>query len=158
MTISENQIITLLTVCATMLTAAVGLLGYFVGRQQAKTERLRLRHELYDRRMKIFRATMELLVHVVRKSNINLPELLEFNAATNESYFLFGREIYDYLFELHCKAADLDSAHVQLHDSNPVLGEERGKVIKDKTELVKWFGKQFDIAREKFAQHMSLHE
>jgi len=141
-----------------MITVFVALLGYAAGRYQAKTERLRLRHELYDRRMKLFRGVMVLLSHVLQQGKVDLPQIFEFNAATQESYFLFGKDIYEYMRTLHVRAVDLRTVGQKLAQQSLPVGEERSRLADNESELLKWFGEQFDVAREKFSKHMSLAE
>lgn len=143
---------------ATLLTALVGLLGYLVGRYQARTDRLKLRHDLYDRRMALVTATMEFIAGIVREGNTDFPKIVMFNRATQESYFLFGTEVHDYLHEMHKKAVDLMSLNKKLHHTALPIGEERSDAADEVCKLSVWFGDQFDVARRKFAKHMSLVE
>lgn len=142
----------------TMVTVLIALLSYAAGRYQARTERLRLRHELYDRRMKLFRGVMTLLSHILREGKIDLPQIFEFNVATQESYFLFGKDIYEYMRTIHVRAVNLRGLSQKLETSNLPVGEERSRIAKEDSELLKWFDDQFDAAREKFARHLSLAE
>jgi hypothetical protein len=45
-----------------------------------------------------------------------------------------------------------------LAQENLPVGEERSRLSHEDGELLKWFDDQFDVAREKFAKHMSLAE
>lgn len=145
-----------------LVTALVGLIGahwgYCVGKDQANIERQKLRHDLYDRRMTIVRATMEFIAGIVHEGKTDWPRIVEFNRATQESFFLFGSEIHDYLHEMHKKAVDLMALNEKLHHINLPIGKERTEAAHENAKLAIWFGDQFDEARKKFAKHMSLTE
>ena len=111
---------------------------------------------MFDRRYEIFLSTTELISHIVRKSDVDVQTLFKFLADTNKSYFLLGKEIHAYLGELYDKGVDLDSKREQFQDLPG--GEERSRLIKEQVELVKWFSRQFEVAREKFSKHLSLDQ
>jgi len=152
---SNELFIGLLTCLVGLIT---GLLGYRVGKDQANIERQKLRHNLYDRRMVIVRATMDFIAGIVREGNTDWPKIVEFNRATQESYFLFGEEIHEYLREMHKKAVGLMSLNTKLHHTSLPIGKERTEAADELAKVSIWFGDQFDAARNKFAKHMSLAE
>lgn len=148
----------LLGLVAPLVALLSAWLGYRVGNDQTKIERQKLRHDLYDRRMTIVRATMEFIAGIVREGNTDWPKIVEFNRATQESFFLFGAEMHGYLHEMHKKAVGLMSLNQKLHHTNLPIGKERSEAADELAKLSIWFGDQFDEARKKFAKHMSLAE
>jgi hypothetical protein len=68
---------------------------------------------------------MEFLGHILREAKIDLPQILEFNLAVEESYFLFGAEMRDYLWQLHLKAVELRKLISQ--QSALLMGTERNE-------------------------------
>jgi hypothetical protein len=150
------------TIIAALLGALVALLAawlaFIPSKSQAKTERLRLRLELFERRIKIFQEVNTLITHILSKANIDEERILKFNRETNESYFLFGKEIYNYLWELHCKAVNLKSLNLKLDEPNLTYGQERRETAEALGKLLEWFADQLAISFEKFGKHMSLNE
>jgi len=98
------------------------------------------------------------LACIMRNSKASDLEMITFLQKTRESYFLFGRDIGDYLDTLYKKSVDLQCQNTMLHDaaSNVPVGEERSRLAHEKGELTKWFSKQFLVARENFSKYMRL--
>jgi hypothetical protein len=91
---------------ASFLSVAVGLYAVSVATRQSKTAEENLRHELFDRRFKIWESTNEaVLAHTdvisaltVEQFNLGEwthPTLARFAAARREAQFLFGDEVLD---------------------------------------------------------------
>jgi hypothetical protein len=143
-------------VFSALLTPLLAIVAGYVAYQQYRTNRSKLKFELYEKRLATYHALMELLSAIVREADVKIEELMKFNRETNESYFLFGKDIYSYLWEIHLKAVDLHTMNQSLYHENLPIGEERSRIAKEKGELLKWFGNQFDTSRKKFAKHLSL--
>jgi hypothetical protein len=137
------------------LTPILGILAAYIAWQQWRTNHLKVRHDLYERRLSIYFAVMEFLAAIMRRSTISDEELMVFLQKTRESYFLFGQEIGDYLDELYRQAVDLQARSIMVHEGLPD-GDERTRVIHEKTEISKWFTRQFEITRTKFTKYMRL--
>ena len=148
-----KDIITLLSAALAPITAVVAL---GIAYRQYRLEHIKLRQTLYERRLAIFNTAMELLSHIMQDADINMEQLFKFLAETNQSYFLLGEEISEYLTELYKKGVDLSTTNERLHHSNLPDGKERTRLAHEKGELLKWFGEQFMVARKKFAKHLAL--
>jgi len=136
------------------LTPILALLTAYIAFRQWRTNHLKLRHELYERRLSVYVAVMEFLAYVMQRASLNDEELRNFLKKTRESYFLFGKDIGKYLDELYKKAVDLQALSSEL-ESLPV-GEERSRKVLEKGEISKWFSRQFDVTRTKFSKYMRL--
>jgi hypothetical protein len=140
---------------AALLTPVIAIIAAYIAYQQYRANQLKLRHELYDRRLLLYNAVAEFLAHIFRDGKAGDPQLMTLLQKTRESYFLFGKDVSDYVTELYKKGVDLECNDTQLHHSNlPV--EERTRLAHANGELRKWFGHQFDIAQKKFAAKLSL--
>ncbi|HEV2207916.1 MAG TPA: hypothetical protein VG167_04025 [Verrucomicrobiae bacterium] len=140
------------------LTPILGILMAYIGYQQWHTNDRKVRLDFYERRLAIYLAAMEFLACIVHRATIRDEELSAFLQKTREGYFLFGRDIADYLDTLYRKAVDLQAGATMLHDpmgSLPV-GEERSRVARANAELSEWFGDQFVVTRNKFAKYMTF--
>lgn len=92
----------------------------------------------------------------MREGTADTPQLVTLLQKTRESYFLFGKEISDYITDLYKKGVDLDYHDQQLHHSNLPVGAERTRLAHEKAELSKWLGHQFDPVQRMFAKTLSL--
>ena len=140
---------------AALLTPLIAIIATYIAYQQYRANHLKLRQDLYDRRLALFNAVAEFLAHIMREGTADSAQSVTLLQKTRESYFLFGKDISDYVTELYKKGVDLDCYETQLHHSNLPVGE-RTRLTHERGELLKWFGRQFDVAREKFATKLSL--
>ena len=76
---------------------------------------------------------------------------------TKESYFLFGKEIPEYLESIYKKSVQLDYLHKKLHESNLPVGEERSRAAQESCDLSIWFGDQFETGRKNFEKYLKLY-
>ena len=148
-----KEIIELLSAALAPITAIVAL---GIAYRQYRLEKVKFRHELYEKRLAVFSSTMKLLSVVMRTANVKMEDLIQFLQETNQSYFLLGKDISNYLEEIYKKGVDLEFLNEQLHQNGLPVGEERTRLAGEKKELLKWFSSQMVILRRKFAVHLGL--
>jgi hypothetical protein len=117
---------------------------------------LKLNLERAAEEAKTAQSTAVLPAHIGRRANVDDPTLLKFVADTHESCFLLGKDIQDYLWSLYVKGLELQTLFERLYHSDLRPGEERMRVAHEKAELLVWFARQFEVAREKFAKRLGL--
>lgn len=141
-----------------LLTPLLAIITAYIAWQQWRTNNLKVRHELYERRLAVYWSVMEFLGNIFREAKVTESELLTFLQKTRESYFLLGPELSKYLDEIYNRAVDLRASDTKLHHpaSNLPAGQERSRVAEENAELLKWFGDQALIVRERFAKYMKL--
>jgi hypothetical protein len=106
--------------------------------------------ELYDRRIPMYRATIQFLRAVHKDLRPELQEIFRFAADADEALFLFDETIANYLAELVKRALRLRAVSLMLNkDWTEVLTEEE-------TELSLWFTSQFEETRRKFVPFLRL--
>ena len=132
---------------AAALTPVIAIITIYIALRQHKINNVRLKHELYEKRLQVYNAVIKFLsiVIAVGLGFDKLEYLGEFRRDTSQAYFLFEKDIYEYLDEIYDKAVDL----MQLDKSTK---EEKEKI----GELLKWFGKQISVCREKFGRDLKL--
>jgi len=79
-----------------LLTPLIAIVMTYIAIQQYRANQLKLRHDLYDRRLLPYNAVAEFLPHVMREGTADRAQLVTLLQKTRESYFLFGKEISDY--------------------------------------------------------------
>ena len=141
---------------AAWLAPWVLIVTTYIAVQQYRANRLKLRHDFYDRRLILYNAVSEFLAHILSKASVDNTQLIPFLQKTRESYFLFGREVAEYVRLLYEKGVDLEYYNDQLHHSSLPVGEERARLAKEQGELLKWPAAQFDDAQKKFGKELSL--
>lgn len=135
----------------------IGLLGVYIAYQQWHTNHLKLRSDLYERRLAVYMALMDHLSRIMKNADIDFDGSVLLLQKTRESYFLFGKKVAKYLDTIYDRSIDLHGQIEKLHTPGLVVGEERAKLADRNTELLKWFGAQLLQAREIFKGELSLH-
>jgi hypothetical protein len=111
-------------------------------KRQKSVDQLRLKHELYERRSSVYRATLRFIAHVVQKASLDIVTLSEFYRDTAECDFLFGLEIRNYIDHLYSAGNSLQAPD-----------EQSGK-----TQTLLFFGNQLRQARIKFSPYLKLYD
>jgi hypothetical protein len=99
---------------------------------------------------------MKLVSIVIRDANVGMNDLVQFLQETNQSYFLLGKDINEYLTEIYRRGVELHGNEEMLRRGNLPIGEERNQRAARSGELLNWFGDQMLVARTKFSEHLGL--
>jgi len=138
----------LLTPVIGIATVVIGWIAIKIQRQQAATNRLQYRLALFERRMRVFDATMDLLAEVVQKSRVDLNRLQILLMDTREHELLFGPEIHLYIEE------EIYKKGVALEEQIALGAQGNAK----RAELLQWFRGQFKVAEQKFLKYIDFRE
>lgn len=138
------------------LTPVIAIVTTYIAIQQYRANQLRLRHDLYDRRLALSNAVAEFIANVMQSGTADRAQLVTLLQKTRESFFLFGKEVSDYITDMYKKGVDLEYYEKQLHHANLPVGGERTRIAHQQAELLKWFGKQFDVIQSMFAKKLAL--
>jgi hypothetical protein len=117
-------------------------------RRRARTNGISL--ELYDRRVPMYRTTIQFLRAVLKDLRPDLQEILNFAGDADEALFLFDETIANYLAHLLKQALRLRAVSLMLSK------EWTPSLAKEDTELSAWFSEQFEEARRKFVPFLRL--
>jgi len=145
----------LIEIFSGLLTPTIAIITVYIAYQQLKTNRDRVRLNLYDKRFKVFRGLMDLLAHIMREGNVTDEALYKFNADTNEARFIFDKEIQDYLQSIYEKAVDIQTKNSERQEPN-LQEEKRAQLARDVGEIKKWMNKQFEVSRELFGKYLKF--
>ena len=83
-----------------LLTPTVAILGVYIAIQQYKLAKEKHRIEIYDRRMKVYSATLELIRTANRSANLDEDMYYKFEEKIAEAEFLFGKEVVSLLEDI----------------------------------------------------------
>jgi hypothetical protein len=72
--------------------------------QQARLAHVRLRHDLYDRRYKIYEAARALVIAVFTRVNVTDEEIYAFTTGTADAVFLLNSDIVAYFEDMRNRA------------------------------------------------------
>jgi len=139
------------------LTPLIAVIMGYIAYQQYYVNKSRLRHELYDRRLSVFREVSKFLRSVVSEGKTDYQTLLGFYANSVEALFMFKKEIHEYREDLYNKGMQLIKIHEKLEGEWKLEeGENENKLRKEKQELLNWFFNEAKNSREKFKKYLSV--
>jgi len=145
----------ILNVFRALLAPVIAGVVAYIAYQQHKTNRDKLRFDLYDRRLKVFEGLMVLLWVIFRKGTCNDQERDQFQRATVEGSFLFEKDIANYLDMIYEKTLKMGAIRAVL---NLPSGEKRDQTVEKERQLFDWFMDQFEVSKEKFSRYLSFRQ
>ena len=126
-------------------TSIIGVAGAFISWQQWRVADIRLRHDIYPRKFRVYEAAKTLLVMFQDNGKISQEDYFAYLRGITDAEFIFDDvKVTQYLQTLRERAIEL--IRIQASGS----AEERA-------EVSRWFITQFDVLRSKFRPTMSLH-
>ena len=111
---SSKQLPEWVAVLQALLVPVIAAVGAFIAWQQMQFSRIRLQHDLYDRRFAIFRSTEQMLMSVAVEGRVSDDVFLPFAAGVGAARFVFDGNLSEYLLEVLKHAIALQRAQSQL--------------------------------------------
>jgi len=151
-----------LTIFSGLLTPFLAVIATYIAYQQWRTNRIKVQHDLYDRKYTIYAALSYFLAQTQLDAlNVNYNTIIPFGQKVKESYFLFDEEISNYLEEVLKNGMELCNLNFKLNDPKLDAGqtsETRPQLASEFGKQLDWFKQQLDsVAREKFKKHLKLY-
>jgi hypothetical protein len=126
-------------------TFVIGAVGAYISRLQWRIAEIRLRHDTYERKFKVYEAAKTLLVVFQFNAKITHDEYFSYLRGVTDAEFVFDDpEVPRYLQTLREQAIEL------IRTQTAGLSDENAKISQ-------WFLSQFDVLRSKFYPSMRLH-
>jgi heme/copper-type cytochrome/quinol oxidase subunit 2 len=127
------------------------LITAYIAWRHWQTDELKRRHDLYERRLKVYDAVMEFF------ENFETSDGAEFLRQLRESRFLFSKELSIYLHGIHKDWLIYLGIRRQFKDPQTKPEEpEFSRLSKEKSDIAVRLMFEGPIATEKFAKEMKL--
>lgn len=143
---------------SSFLTPAIAIITTYIAYQQYQSNRLKLRLERYDRRLRVYQEMKKVLSIILRDADISPQQLLEFRTATAEADFLFGKNIPEYIDEIYKKGLELWRTGIQLKEGEIPKGTERRSIVEENSKLLTWLIDQLPMLTTKFKPYLNLND
>lgn len=154
--IASLQVITQLL--SSFFTPLIAIIAAYIAYQQYRTNKQKLKLDMYEKRFKVFLGLQTLLVHVLENGNVSDEALQYFQISTSESAFIFGKDISDYLKSIRDKSITLRKQNYKLYYTDLPIGEERDKLAEAKSKLLfELTDQEFKISEQKFAKYLKIN-
>ena len=143
-----------ITVFSALLTPTIAIVGAYIAWQQWRTNRSKLKLDMFERRYAYYDAATKLLGRIMGSGKASDDATYEFLVATKGAQFIVGQEIARYFEEELWKKA----AHLHALDSEfqSVQGEDRKGNLEKQREIKNWFQDQYRVLDAKFEPLMKL--
>jgi hypothetical protein len=129
--------------------------GAWIALQQMQIARVKLRHDLYDRRFAVFQAARKLLAEVLTHARVSDDQFRAYVIGTSDAVFLLDDEISTYLEEIRKVAGRLETINSVI---NPLpVGEQRSALADEEARITLWLTAQLpDGLVAKFKPFLTL--
>jgi hypothetical protein len=143
------------TMVAVGTPAAIAVLVAIITWGQWRTNRARLRHELFDRRYKIYAEIAAFLVGVLQSGRVEPGGDSEFLRQTKQAYFAFGgdvaiRDLVDEIYQHAVQLQTLQAKEVGLS------GAALNSNLNRQTEVKQWFQAALNSLEPRFEKYLRL--
>jgi hypothetical protein len=139
---------------APLLAGVIAAVGALLAWQPVKLARVRLQHDLYDRRFAVFEVARKLLADVLAQSNATDEQIRSYVIGTAEARFLVNDDISTYLNEIRTRASRLRAINATM--SPLPVGDQRTALAQEEKRIFAWMMEQVDVLVEKFRPFLTL--
>ena len=150
----------LVDVLSALLTPLIALIMVYIAYQQYKLNEQRLRHEIYEKRIKIYKSVNKFISQITANGQPTYTECYILYLEASEAPFLFNSQIITYVDELYQKGIELSSLQEELYPSDGSqgieIGEKRTSITSQKSILFKWFVAQLAESQKLFTIQIGL--
>lgn len=143
------------TIFSALLTPTVAGFGLFIAYRQWAVARNKLKHDLFERRFKVYEAARNLLAAIMTSGKAKDEDVWKFKSATREAKWLLNEEVAEYLHNhLYRKAIDLQRVADELEGIG--ISDVRTTLVRERAEIKNWFIAQDDVLDEHFSPFLKL--
>jgi len=139
------------------LTPIIAIVTTYIAIQQYRLEKKRGKHELYEKRLDIYKNISKFLGHIMAKAALyDYEVLINYRRDIAEAYFLFDDRLNQYFEEIYKKGTDLITTSNILKEDGTISEEKRAILIEEQRKMVEWFIEQNSILREKIKNYLRI--
>lgn len=138
----------------TSITIIIGIFVAYIAYNQYRLSKEKFKLDMFDKRYGVYKNTQVFLTKILRNAKIEMEDIFEFRAGTQDSIFLFKEDIPNYLKKIDNKAFKLWEIHESL--KGVPKGEKRSKMCYEQTDLFDWLKNQLPELKNKFAPDLKF--
>lgn len=151
--VNSNHMTDPYALIVSIFSAGIALGAMLVARQQKHLAKEKLKHDLFDRRYRVYEAARQ-FIGQTSNEKISKEDMLAFHVGTVTAPFLFGPEVAAYLKTLKVTVARHQgrSTQMQRHPGDPNLPQIFDKHL----ETMDWLFAQHDAITEIFLPYLGF--
>ncbi len=133
----------------------IAFAGVCIAWQQKRIAEIRLRHDLYNRRFKVYEAAKTLLVAHQTNGKLSGDDYIAYRRGTADAVFLLDAGVVKYLDELRRQAERLLCLSGRKAELRNDLSQEPKyhSSVDESAQIETWLAQQFDILTSKFKHY-----
>jgi hypothetical protein len=144
-----------MAVLASLLTPMIAVITTYIAYQQYRTNKLKVRLDLFERRIEVYNIIRAFLVDVCEAKP---QDLVNFLRRTRDAHFLFGSRAAQYVTKVYKQANTLQTCQMLLESRRADDEAFREKQAKRQEQLILWFSEQEPHINKVFAGQLLLAE
>lgn len=138
-------------------TPVFGVIGSWIAYNQYRTNKDKLRLDLFEKRLEAYEKMQEYFRHVIREGAVPDEALALLTSARYKSLFLFDQDIVDYVNNTVEKAKEMRFIHLKIYGKKSLpIGQERNRLAHRKGELLTWHEEQIQDSPERYAKYLKF--
>jgi len=136
-----------------LLTPTIALLAAYIAWQQWRTNHLRLKHELFERRYKLYETITAFIAGILARGKVEPNSEMQFLRDTKTVVFLFDKDIQRFIKEIYSNAVEL---YTLGNMENALTGQELVHNVDKQREIKDWFSEQLNTCTVRFSLFLSF--
>jgi hypothetical protein len=142
---------------SSLLTPTIGITTGWIAIQQFRLAKERMKRDLYDRRIIVYRGVIEVLSSIMSLGQVRGEDLANWARATAERGFLFDAALCEYLESIRKQIVTVWAFGAQLKERGGLpVGEQRSKVAGQEGEALLWLANQLPEVQGRFAKYLRV--
>jgi hypothetical protein len=138
------------------LTALTAVVVAYIAWQQHRNVRDRLRMDLFEKRLVLYRAARDLISTALDQGGAPSTMFFDFVQLMNEAEFLFGEEVFAHLEVLARRASQWRQIGGALAKSTDMPHSDRAALESRDREMLEWFMAQSAATRKVFEPYLGF--
>jgi len=134
------------------VTALLVAIVTWIGVQQHKLAKEKFKLDMFEKRFAVYKGVQEFLTIILQNAKFDLNQLFEFRRKTQDSTFLFGKDIPQYIDVIDKKALKMRSVAEQ-YGPLPV-GPQRSELCEEESRLLMELLDELPRLKEVFAPYL----
>lgn len=140
-----------------LLMPTIAGIALYIAYQQHQINKQRLKHETYEKRLKVYKAVQKHLSIIIRDGKTTYEECLEFYSEASEAAFLFDPTVMNKIDEIYKNSVALVLTYKQLLPSNSEAEDiDFGLITENNEDLLTWHTNQLEASRIFFTEKLGL--
>lgn len=144
-----------IVVLSALLTPTIAIFGVYIAWQQWRLGRNKLKHDLFERRFRLYEGAVRPLVYIQSSGKMTTEAFQKFMIETRDVKWLLRKEVEGFLHgELKEKFVDLGTLCSEF--DGPLSDQERTSNLRKQREIKEWISQQQPKLDALFAPYLTL--